>query len=167
MSLIENLHSAILARITDNIAGIQTSGFYPKLRTAVITPAVFVDMVSLEPGDDPGTEQLAVVARFQARAIVTAGENSLIQVRELAAEIARVLLASRIFLSNSQTVNIRQPMPNFHAMKIKRKFRYSSVFTGNCWVICCLLWFLSAIKARWKLAWKLTKKQINSLLTCH
>jgi len=91
MSIIENLHSAILARITDNIAGIQTSGFYPKLRTAVITPAVFVDLVSLEPGDDPGTEQLSVIARFQAQAIITAGENSLIQVRELAAEIARVI----------------------------------------------------------------------------
>jgi len=91
MSIITDLHNAIIVEITDKIAGIQTSGFYPKLRAAVAVPAVFVNLASLEPGSDPGTQQLAVIARFEARVIVADKEGSELQVRELAAEVARII----------------------------------------------------------------------------
>ncbi|MDA0782415.1 MAG: hypothetical protein O2942_09160 [Proteobacteria bacterium] len=91
MSFIEDLHSAILAEITTSIAGIQTSGAYPKLQTAVSVPAVFVDLSSLEPGDNPGTEQVALVARFEARVIVNSADNGLMKVRELAVEVAKII----------------------------------------------------------------------------
>jgi hypothetical protein len=48
--------------------------------------------VSLEPGKDPGTEELALRARFEARVVVDGTvENSSIVVRSLAAEVARVV----------------------------------------------------------------------------
>lgn len=91
MSFIEDLHNAILSDITSNIAGIATSGAYPKLQAAIAVPAVFVDLVSLEPGVDPGTNQLALVARFEARVIVNSNDNGPMKVRELAVEIAKVI----------------------------------------------------------------------------
>lgn len=91
MSIITDLHDAIIAEITDKVAGIQTSGFYPKLRTSVAVPAVFVDLASIEPGDDLGTGQLSLIARFEARVIVADKEGSELQVRELAAEVARII----------------------------------------------------------------------------
>lgn len=91
MSIIDNLHNAILAGITSSIAGIGTYGSYPKVREVVITPAIFLDMVSMDMGNDPGTGQLAVLARFQARVIIKSSDNSQMQVRNLAAEIARVV----------------------------------------------------------------------------
>lgn len=91
MSFIEDLHNAILAEITSNISGIQTSGAYPKLQTTISVPALFVDLVSLEPGTDPGTDQLALIARFEARAIVNSADNGPMKVRELAVEVARII----------------------------------------------------------------------------
>tara|TARA_B100001564_G_C20321683_1_gene526014 strand:- start:13 stop:534 length:522 start_codon:yes stop_codon:yes gene_type:complete len=91
MSFIEDLHNAILLEITSNIASIATSGSYPKLQTAIAVPAVFVDLASLDFGDDPATEQLALTGRFEARVIVNAADNGQIRVRELAIEVARVV----------------------------------------------------------------------------
>ncbi|MGL9779236.1 MAG: hypothetical protein ACR5K5_03140, partial [Wolbachia sp.] len=62
------------------------------IRREIIAPAVFVELVSLEPGKDPGTEELALRARFEARVVVDGTvEDSQVVVRELAAEIARVV----------------------------------------------------------------------------
>ncbi len=91
MSVITDLHNAILAEITSKIAGIETSGFYPKLRTAIKTPAVFIDLASMEPGADPGTGELALIARFEARVVVGSSDNACLQVRELATEVARII----------------------------------------------------------------------------
>ena len=38
MSFIEDLHNAILTEVTSNIAGIATSGVYPKLQMAIAVP---------------------------------------------------------------------------------------------------------------------------------
>jgi len=91
MSFIEDLHNAILTEITSNIAGIQTSGAYPKLQTAIAVPAVFVDLVSLDLGDDPATEQLALTGRFEARVIVNSADNGPMKVRELAVEVGKII----------------------------------------------------------------------------
>ncbi len=91
MSIITDLHNAILAEITSKVAGIETSGFYPKLRTAIKTPAVFIDLATLEPGTDPGTEELALLARFEARVVLGSNDSACLSVRELAAEVARIV----------------------------------------------------------------------------
>jgi len=91
MSIITELHNAILTEITSKITGIETSGFYPKLRTAIKTPAVFIDLASMEPGTDPGTGELALIARFEARVVLGNNDTACLNVRELAAEVARVI----------------------------------------------------------------------------
>ena len=87
-----NLHKTICSKLREEIPAIQTCEVYPTERRKIIAPAVFVELVSLEPGKDPGTEELALRARFEARVVVDGTvEDASIVVRELAAEVARVV----------------------------------------------------------------------------
>ncbi|WCR59230.1 MAG: hypothetical protein PG978_000666 [Wolbachia endosymbiont of Ctenocephalides felis wCfeF] len=87
-----NLHQAICSKLREEIPAIQTCEMYPTERREIIAPAVFVELVSLEPGKDPGTGELALRARFEARVVVDGTiEDASIVVRELAAEVARVV----------------------------------------------------------------------------
>lgn len=85
-----DLHQKICTTLKEEIPAIQTCEVYPMIRREIIAPAVFVELVSLEPGKDPGTEELALRARFEARVVVD-GRNSSIVVRSLAAEVAKVV----------------------------------------------------------------------------
>ncbi len=87
-----NLHQAICNKLREEIPAIQTCEVYPTIRREIVAPAVFVELVSLETGKDPGTEELALKARFEARGVVDGTvEDSSVVVRELAAEVARVV----------------------------------------------------------------------------
>ncbi|WP_341820835.1 hypothetical protein [Wolbachia endosymbiont (group A) of Myopa testacea] len=87
-----NLYQAICNKLREEIPAIQTCEMYPTERREIIAPAVFVELVSLEPGKDPGTEELALRARFEARIVVDGTvEDSQVVVRSLAAEVARVV----------------------------------------------------------------------------
>ncbi len=60
--------------------------------------------MSLESGKDPGTEELALKARFEARIVVDGTvEDSSLVVRSLAAEVARVV--------NKNTWNVKNVSP--------------------------------------------------------
>ncbi len=73
----------------------------------IIAPAVFVELASLEPGKDPGTEELALKARFEARVVVDGTvEDSSVVVRSLAAEIARVVNKNTWTWKMFQQVNL-------------------------------------------------------------
>jgi len=85
-----DLHQAICTTLKEEIPAIQTCEVYGAVHREIVAPAVFVELVSLEPGKDPGTEELALRARFEARVVVD-GRNSSIVVRSLAAEVARVV----------------------------------------------------------------------------
>ncbi len=62
-----DLHQAICSTLKEEISAIQTCEIYPSIRKELLAPAVFVELVSLESGKDPGTEELALKARFEAR----------------------------------------------------------------------------------------------------
>ncbi|WP_353272751.1 hypothetical protein [Wolbachia endosymbiont (group A) of Urophora cardui] len=88
----KDLHNAICTTLKKEIPAIQTCEIYPSIRKELLAPAVFVELASLEPGKDPGTEQLALKARFEARIVVDSTiENAPLIVRSLAAEVARVV----------------------------------------------------------------------------
>lgn len=88
----KGLHEAICKTLKEEIPAIQTCEVYPAIRKELLAPAVFVELVSLEPGKDPGTEELALRARFEARVVVDGTvEDSQVVVRSLAAEVARVV----------------------------------------------------------------------------
>ncbi|RDD34350.1 hypothetical protein Wcon_01581 [Wolbachia endosymbiont of Cylisticus convexus] len=61
-------------------------------------------MSNLEQGKDPGTEELALKARFEARIVIDSTiENAAIIIRTLAAEVARVV--------NKNTWNVKNVSP--------------------------------------------------------
>ena len=83
------LHTAIVAGLRAKLAGVPTVDTYPVIRRSLRLPAVLVELAEMEPGDDPGTGETALVGRFQARAIIDPNQaNADLLVRELAARIA-------------------------------------------------------------------------------
>ncbi|MFP3015665.1 MAG: hypothetical protein ACEY3B_05155 [Wolbachia sp.] len=88
----KDLHNAICTTLKEEISSIQTCEIYPLIRKELIAPAVFVELSSFEKGHDPGTEELALGVRFEARIVIDSTiENAAIIVRTLAVEVARVV----------------------------------------------------------------------------
>ncbi|MDN5248213.1 MAG: hypothetical protein QWI36_03700 [Wolbachia endosymbiont of Tyrophagus putrescentiae] len=87
-----DLHNAICNTLKAKILAIQTCEVYPAIRKELMAPAVFVELRSLEPGRDSGTEELALKARFEARIVIDSTiENASLIIRSLAAEVAKVV----------------------------------------------------------------------------
>nr|QXF95178.1 hypothetical protein WOSOC_0040 [Wolbachia phage WO] len=100
----KDLHQAICTKLKEEISAIQTCEIYPSIRKELLAPAVFVELSGFEKGYDPGTEELAMKARFEARIVVDGTvENSSLVVRSLAAEVARVV--------NKNTWNVKNVSP--------------------------------------------------------
>ncbi|KLT22529.1 putative phage related protein [Wolbachia endosymbiont of Armadillidium vulgare str. wVulC] len=100
----KDLHNAICTTLKKEIPAIQTCEIYPSIRKELVAPAVFVELSGFEKGHDPGTEELALKARFEARIVVDGTvEDSSVVVRTLAAEVARVV--------NKNTWNVENIFP--------------------------------------------------------
>ncbi|WP_425386564.1 hypothetical protein [Wolbachia endosymbiont (group A) of Barypeithes pellucidus] len=98
----KDLHQAICSTLKEEIPAIQTCEIYPAIRKELLAPALFVELVSLESGKDPGTEELALKARFEARIVIDSTiENAPIIVRTLAAEVAKVVNKSTFSMNIS------------------------------------------------------------------
>jgi len=65
------LHAAVVAKLAARFPDLHVEA-YREDRTSLPLPALLVDLVDFEaaPEADPGTEQLAMVARFEARVIL-------------------------------------------------------------------------------------------------
>jgi hypothetical protein len=62
------------------------------MRSEIVAPACFVEIASFDVGTDPGTEELAVVANFEARIVMDRiVENSGFAIRELALKLANLI----------------------------------------------------------------------------
>lgn len=86
------------------IPAIETCEIYPAIRTTIMAPAVFVELSGFEKGNDPGSEELALRARFEARVVIDSTiENSRLTVKLLASEVARVV--------NKNTWNVENISP--------------------------------------------------------
>src|SRR6266576_1715581 len=100
----KDLHNAICTTLKREISSIQTCEIYPSIRKELVAPAAFVELSGFEKGHDPGTEELALKARFEARIVINSTiENAPIIVRSLAAEVARVV--------NKNTWNVKNVSP--------------------------------------------------------
>lgn len=62
--------AGIEASISAAFPGFATVGAYPADRINLPTPACIVDLLELEPTENPGTEQLAAVARVEASVVI-------------------------------------------------------------------------------------------------
>ncbi|WP_338405928.1 hypothetical protein [Wolbachia endosymbiont (group A) of Longitarsus flavicornis] len=102
--ILTELHKAICRMLKKEIPAIKTCEVYPTIRREIVAPAVFVELSSLEQGKDPGTEELALKARFEARVVVDGTvEDYSVVVRELAAAVAKVV--------NKNTWNVENVSP--------------------------------------------------------
>lgn len=54
-----DLHQKTCTSLKEEIQAIQTCEVYRAEHRKIIAPAVFVELASLEPGKDPGTEEFA------------------------------------------------------------------------------------------------------------
>ncbi|BDG76777.1 MULTISPECIES: hypothetical protein [Wolbachia] len=99
-----DLHQAICTTLKKEILTIQTCEVYPTIRKELLAPAVLVELSSLEKGSDPGTGELALRVRFEARIVVDSTiENAPIIVRTLAAEVVKIV--------NKNTWNVKNVSP--------------------------------------------------------
>lgn len=62
--ILTELQKAICRILKKEIPAIQTCEVYPTIRREIVAPAVFVELSGFEKGHDPGTEELALKARF-------------------------------------------------------------------------------------------------------
>jgi len=84
------VHNAILGALTKKMTDVSVLPAYPDLlRSIKALPAVLIELSELEPGDDPGTGETALIGHFSARAIVDPNAvDAHMTVRELAARLA-------------------------------------------------------------------------------
>ncbi|MTH78750.1 hypothetical protein [Paracoccus aestuariivivens] len=88
--------SSITASISAAVPRLQMVEAYPEIRLNLPTPACLVELIELEPVDNPGTEQLAVLARFEAYILVAFRElDAKVQVAKLAAAVAHHVQGER------------------------------------------------------------------------
>ncbi|WP_432256072.1 hypothetical protein [Limimaricola sp. AA108-03] len=95
---LDTLHTAIASAVSAAMPQFRSVQSYPTSRSGLPLPAVLVELEDFEaaPDADPGTEQLAVVARFRAHVILGMSTPDLQrQVRKAATSLAHVVHLNR------------------------------------------------------------------------
>ena len=69
LSPLNELYQSLFSGI-GQLPNVHYCGHYPNRMDAITVPAVLIDLVELEPGTDLGTEELVLVAHFEARVIM-------------------------------------------------------------------------------------------------
>lgn len=87
-----SLHQAIVNGLQCKLTAPVWIAAYPAIQRTLALPAVLIELTELEPGDDPGTGETALVAHLQARVMVDPNRpQAALSVRELAAQVAVAL----------------------------------------------------------------------------
>jgi len=113
--MIEALHDAIEQRLAAALPEVDVQ-FYPELGERVSLPLLVLELAEFEPGTDPGTGELALVAIMQARVVCdpTAAKAEL-AVRQLATRVAAQVHAATTFDQPVTPAKLRQIGPDgFH-----------------------------------------------------
>lgn len=93
MTTLDAVHEGIVSAIKTQFPTLKTVEAYRLDRKNLPTPACLLEITEMDaaPDIDPGTEQLAVTARFEARFVIgfrQGGKNPKLEVRKLAAAFA-------------------------------------------------------------------------------
>lgn len=93
VTTLDAVHEGIVAAIRSQFPDLKTVEAYRLDRKSIPTPACLVELTDMEVDAevDPGTEQLAVMARFEARFLISfrqGAKNPKLEVRKLAAAFA-------------------------------------------------------------------------------
>lgn len=89
---LDALYTAIEDHIRAAIPGLEAVCFPPGTVSSVPVPMVLLELAELEPGQDQGTGETPVIARFEARAIVGAEQSDCYQQAAFIASRLAVLL---------------------------------------------------------------------------
>lgn len=89
VTTLDSVHAGIVNAIKAKFPQLQTVEAYRLDRKTLPHPACLIELTEMEPADmDPGTEQLAVMARFEAKLVIGFRQginNPKLEIRKLAA----------------------------------------------------------------------------------
>jgi len=94
--------NAVIASLQTAFPSVPTIEVYPKLRTKITVPAIMLEFADGTSGENPGTGQLALTGRFEARVIfdtapLKPGQNPELLCMALATAVAQHLNAAGRF----------------------------------------------------------------------
>ncbi|MBV4486997.1 hypothetical protein HU727_015500 [Pseudomonas sp. SWRI153] len=89
---LDELYRAIELHLVNHLPGVKAVTAWPDVKDRIALPAVFLEMVEMEPGTDIGTGETTLVCRFEARIIVDPiRPRHCQQAAQLAAQLAVLL----------------------------------------------------------------------------
>lgn len=89
---LDDLHAAYLAEIQARVPGLQDPAVYPVVRQSLNLPTVLLELADAEPGQDPGTGELAIKTRWEARCVYDpTAPRAELAVRALAMSVAHAV----------------------------------------------------------------------------
>jgi hypothetical protein len=119
MSALDELHRALTQGIS-NIAGIRQCAPFPRRMDRVELPAVFLDLVELEPGTDPGTGELALITHWEARIVVAELQSDALKIHySLAVAIMQWLRSHDFPQVNVGKAELKQAAPDHFAPEMQ------------------------------------------------
>lgn len=99
VTTLDAVHAGIVSAIQSRFPALQTVEAYRLDRKALPTPACLIELTEMDADDlDPGTEQQAVMARFEAKLVIgfrQGANNPKLEIRKLAAAMAAFVRLQR------------------------------------------------------------------------
>ena len=101
LTTLDAVHTGIISAIAAKFTALKTVAAYPMDRKALTIPACLIELTEMTAinDEDPGTEQQAVYARFEARLIIgfrqDKDKNPKLEIRKLAAAVGAFVRAKR------------------------------------------------------------------------
>ena len=89
---LDGMYAAIERHIAETIPALRYVGIMPDRLDRIATPAVVIELAEWEAGPDPGTGEVGVEVRFEARVIVAGEEEHSLRMSAFAAAQITVLL---------------------------------------------------------------------------
>lgn len=89
---LDRLYAAIEEHIARTLPALEYVGTMPDRLERIAMPAVVIEVVEWEPGPDPGTGEVGVEARFEARVIIAGEEDNALKIAAFSAAQLTVLL---------------------------------------------------------------------------
>lgn len=96
------LITAVVDSLQSSFAAVPTVEEYPRLRKKLLVPALLVELADATSAADPGTDELALAVRIEARVVfdrapTAAGQNPDLAALHLATAVARTVYAAGRF----------------------------------------------------------------------
>jgi len=113
LSPLNELYQSLFSGI-GQLPNVHYCGHYPSRMDAITVPAVLIELVELEPGTDLGTEELVLVAHFEARVIMQVNASPE-PIQTLVLSVLQWLNDMNNYPTKVTKPNIKQALPDAFA----------------------------------------------------